>query len=390
MRDSAGVTIVENTNRGVWSSSNRWRIEPGDVRIGSADGDPDYEFGQIAGLAVTGDGRIFVFDQQAQQIKVFDQDGLFLNTIGRPGGGPGEIAAGAGPVLLGAGDTLFVPDAGNRRVDLFTADGEDAGSFVLDVLRGIPLAWAATTDGRLVNHLRPLRTENSSPSDTMDIVVIRNTAGEMTDTILSVPSGGTFTITPGALPEWNFFSPEPVWALGEGRAYYFGINDDYRIGVHDETGDLITVITKPYEAQPVTNRDQQVFKDFFEGILQEQPGVNEQILGALMNNVHFYETYPAYGQFMSGPRGTLWVQLIQRISELTDEEAENFNPLLNLGAAEWDVFDSDGRFLGQIAMPPRFQPLRFVDTDIYGIWRDDFDVQYVLKVGIVGVPGGDV
>jgi hypothetical protein len=33
-------------------------------------------------------------------------------------------------------------------------------------------------------------------------------------------------------------------------------------------------------------------------------------------------------------------------------------------------------------MPARFQPLRFVGNDVYGIQRDDLDVQYVVKLAI--------
>ena len=43
-------------------------------------------------------------------------------------------------------------------------------------------------------------------------------------------------------------------------------------------------------------------------------------------------------------------------------------------------------FLGEIQMPARFQPMRFTSDRIYGVWRDDLDVQYVmaLRVGATG------
>jgi hypothetical protein len=40
-------------------------------------------------------------------------------------------------------------------------------------------------------------------------------------------------------------------------------------------------------------------------------------------------------------------------------------------------------------MPDRFQPVRFLGDRIYGIWQDDMDVQYVLKLRITGLPGLD-
>ena len=53
-----------------------------------------------------------------------------------------------------------------------------------------------------------------------------------------------------------------------------------------------------------------------------------------------------------------------------------------MGSREWDVFDDQGRYLGQVTMPLRFQPVKFVGHDVYGIQRDELDVQYVVKLAI--------
>jgi hypothetical protein len=118
-------------------------------------------------------------------------------------------------------------------------------------------------------------------------------------------------------------------------------------------------------------------------------GVPQEAVGMLKQGVNFAEFYPAYLQMLGGPGESLWVQHIQAIGLLTEEERQTFNPLLTLGASEWDVFDAEGRFLGMISMPDRFQPVRFLDDRIYGIWRDDLDVQYVMGLRITGIPGMD-
>ena len=53
------------------------------------------------------------------------------------------------------------------------------------------------------------------------------------------------------------------------------------------------------------------------------------------------------------------------------------------GAPDWDVFDAEGRFLGIVSMPPRFAPRVYRDGKINGVWRDELDVQYVMRLGIV-------
>ena len=70
---------------------------------------------------------------------------------------------------------------------------------------------------------------------------------------------------------------------------------------------------------------------------------------------------------------------------MTEEERESWNPLLDLGATSWDILDSEGRYLGALDMPHRFQPVTFEGDLVYGIWRDEFDVQYVRVMRVVGV-----
>ena len=48
--------------------------------------------------------------------------------------------------------------------------------------------------------------------------------------------------------------------------------------------------------------------------------------------------------------------------------------------------DREGKFLGVVTMPSRFQPRLFHEDKIYGVWRDDLDVQYVMRLRIVSGP----
>lgn len=56
----------------------------------------------------------------------------------------------------------------------------------------------------------------------------------------------------------------------------------------------------------------------------------------------------------------------------------------DLGAPAWDVFDAEGRFLGAVTMPERFAPGLFRDDKIHGVWRDELNVEYVVRLRIVG------
>ena len=92
---------------------------------------------------------------------------------------------------------------------------------------------------------------------------------------------------------------------------------------------------------------------------------------------------PAFNEILAGPEGTLWVQHLRTAEEI-ERAGAGLDPQ-SLGAPRWDIFDADGRFLGVLELPDRFQPTRIRDDRIYGIWRDEMDVEYVLRLRIVGL-----
>ncbi len=83
--DSAGVTIVQNPAVGVWTENSGWGVEE-ELRIGVADGDPDYMFGSIGGIAVSSSNLIYVFDSQASLIRASNQQGELQLSFGSAGG----------------------------------------------------------------------------------------------------------------------------------------------------------------------------------------------------------------------------------------------------------------------------------------------------------------
>ncbi len=384
--DSAGITIVQNPAEGVWTENSGWGIEEV-LRIGMTDGDPDYMFGSIGGISVSSTNLIYVFDSQASLIRAYDQQGVLQHSFGSAGGGPGQFSPRAGPILLGPGDTLLVPDLGTQRVNRFTASGEEAGSYRIVLQDGIPVRWLETEAGEIVNQVRPVSFDGSETGDSLDLVAVRNAEGLAIDSLIQFRSGESFSFGGGGLPKFKFFPPEPIWALASNGAIWHGMNNEYRIGLY-ENATLTRVITKPFERPPLTEGDRDAMLTAIRGFM-ENAGSPPQLWPAIRQGITFTEFYPAYAQFRSGPNGSLLVQHLLRLVELSEDELEDINPQVGFGSPNWDVFDSQGRLLGVLRMPDRFQPTRFVANSIYGVWRDDLDVQYVMKLRITGLPGAD-
>jgi hypothetical protein len=388
--DSAGVALVTNTDQGVWSSSSQWTLEE-ELKIGAIEGDPEYQFGQVGFVAVDSRDRIFVIDAQAQHVRVFSPEGQYEQTIGGPGSGPGELGPQAISLYMGSGDTLLVPDLGQQRVNRYAPDGTSLGSFQLDLLNGMPMAINATRSGVIVEQVRPLSLPDRPATDSMDMIVTLSTDGSVLDTLRRFPPGGTLNLANPDSPEINLFTAEPVWQITDDMYLLFGINDDYRIGVYSPSGDLERIVTKPFELTPIGETDQEMMWTFFEEQIKANvpPQAYSQAMQQMRSVIHFAEYYPAFAGMQVGPSGSIWVQHIQSPSGMSEEELKEWNFIEDIGAPDWDVFDSDGRFMGVVTMPNRFAPRAFVGNRIYGVWRDELDVQYVVRLRIVGVGGED-
>jgi hypothetical protein len=380
--DSAGVAIVSNPAEGMWMETDAWTVEE-ELKIGTLEGDPDYMFGQIGFLTVDSNGRIFVLDAQAQQIKVYSADGVYEQTLGARGRGPGELL-GATFVLMGPGDTLVVPDLGNLRINRYAPDGSSPGSTPVDLQQGIPLIFQGTPSGVLVRQVRQFAFPGQPEiEDPHDAIVTFAVDGTVLDTLLTFPSGETFRLSGGAL-ELNFFSPEPAWDYSDELGLIYAVNDAYRIGLYSADGELDRVIKMPFERAPVGERDKDALMTYLERASAVQGASAEQI-AQIKSGVSFGDFFPAFNTLTAGPQGTVWVQHGQAPSELSEEQLENYNPIEDTGAPEWDVFDATGRYLGIVTMPTRFAPRMIRGDRIYGVWRDELDVQYVLRLRVVGM-----
>ncbi len=369
--DSAGVVLMQNTVEGIWLDSERWHLEE-ELRFGSLDGELEYQFGQIGHIAVGSNGDIYVFDTQAQHVRVFTENGEYNRTVGGPGNGPGEIGRTRGFLSVAEGDTLLVPDRANRRINRYAADGIPLSSAPLRPEEGQQLRYEISPNGVMVAQIRRHLPEQR------DFLVAFGSAGLPTDTLLSFPSGGLNRVE----GELQYFSPEPMWSVTGSLTSVYGINNEYRIGIYDRWGALRRVFTKPFVPQPVTDRDLRAFFAYLDRAWLDA-GVAPSRLPELHSRVHFASVYPAYYDIRVGYKGSIWIQKIRPPGRLSDEEIERYNFVEQFGSREFDVFDSDGKFLGVVEMPERFQIRLFRGDKIYGVWRDDLDVQHVMRLRIL-------
>ena len=378
--DSAGVTIVSNTDVGIWALGEEWTVEE-ELRIGAVEGPAEYQIGQVGSIALDSKGRILVLDGQAQHIRVYAPDGIYEETIGARGGGPGELGY-AMALLTGPGDTLLVPDGQNLRFTRYAPDGSSAGSTRLDPDGAYPMAFKAAASGAIVEQIRlyalPGQPAIEEPTDVLVRLAID---GSVTDTLMAFPSGKSLVFD----GRYREFAAEPLWDLTEYSQVVLAVSHEYRIGVYAD-GHLKRIITKTFEPERLGEADKTAIWEEMERRMIAAR-IPEETRQMARDGTDYAEYLPTISTLAAGPMGSIWVQHMRSPSELSDEELASIREnhmMEDLGAPEWDVFDGEGRYLGVVTMPERFTPSLFRDEVIYGVWRDELNVEYVLRLRIVG------
>jgi hypothetical protein len=360
----SGAVVVRNPETGIWDSASAWRIEE-DLRIGTA-GEGPASFSTIAALAVDGWGRVYVIDREAQEVRVFDSTGAFVRNIGRKGQGPGEFV-GANGLARDPRGRLWVVDQQGERYTLF----DTTGRVVEDHPRQLLFyAWRwrgqVDTAGRLLED-QTLR----GAGEPVPVMLRFDWARDRTDTF-PMPR------RPGDPPFFRFergsgltmmsipFTPDLRWGIDRRGHLWFGMNDTYRIYQGRLEGDTVRIIERAAEPIPVTGAEED---SVVASIVQRVgPGTN-------VDRSRIPDVKPAFETFWLDDLGRLWV-------------------LASLPAGEsrqaLDVFDSDGRYLGRVALPFRvspYFPVLFRHDRVYAATEDAGGVPYVVRARIVG--GGE-
>ena len=81
------------------------------------------DFGAPQGIALDGDGNVYVTDTMNNRVEIFDADGNFLSTFGKAGDGPGYFARPKG-IAVDSDGHIWVADQMQDRLQVFNREGQ--------------------------------------------------------------------------------------------------------------------------------------------------------------------------------------------------------------------------------------------------------------------------
>jgi len=259
----------------------------------------NYFLGSVQDLDVTTDGHMVVADREATHLKVLRPDGTLLDTLGRPGQGPGEFQD-PSIVDVARGDSVYVFDNQLNRLVVFspppaptlarsvviTSDiGHLSGIRVLSdrlvseftpgytrkegLYRPTPNTWHAL-DGTTVSDDSLLRVQRRK---------VATSFGDEGAAIAYLPFGRVTQVAPGP----------------DGRLYH-GVTDSLQIRATSLDGTTEAVARIPADPVPITEAER-------DSALADIPSA---IRDPLVSN--FPDTKPTFTDLVVADDGRLWVR----------------------------------------------------------------------------------
>jgi len=373
-----GDTLVVQTLSGsTWGSARL--VE--DLRIGRLEGEEHEMFGQIGGLAVTPGGEILVYDAQATVVRRYGADGGYRGTLGRAGSGPGEYQNVAGLGVLADG-RIVLNDFGNGRFTLYTPDGQPAETWMIGVGGAEMRPLHPHPDGGVFLHTRRI-WEGAGRQE--QILVHLDARGMPGDTIV-IPYTD---YRPPAL-EVNTertrigmivpFAATRGWSVTASGHLVAMLGNRYAIDLHRGDGSILR-ITRATAPVPVTAEERAAEEANIAARFRRQ-GVSDW----RWDGPSIPATKPPIRWLHTGGDGTVWVRVAQPGAGVPEAERAEGDRTFVREPVVFDVFESDGRFLGQAHAPEtiQFLPYPVLSRDrVWAVVRDEDGVNVVVRFRVV-------
>jgi hypothetical protein len=378
VRDSAGVTIVQNFGP-TWSRNEAWTVsEEPTLNIGDSTRGEDYIFSRVVGALRLPDGNIVVANNRTQQLRWYGSDGSFQLDAG---------GAGAGGVTFNnlswlgrfGGESVIAFDGMNLRTSIFGADGslQYSNSLIMTFqappgsVRGV-FADSSFLVVRGARHwVRAMQGQPNPPQGLRrgPTLAFRynshdgsflNTLGTYSGTEQIFRTGRTQIVHVNPRP----FGKDAVLAVS-GNNVLVGTQDSYEIRVINNLDTLKALVRLQRENPPVTQAQIDRYKSARLTNVHPRERADRE---AQLDSLPWPETMPAYSDILVDTEGNLWVA-----------EHRPFG----VEQPVWNVFDDSYHLLGSVETPLQLTIFDIGADYILGRWREPDGTESVRMYALV-------
>ena len=371
-RDSAGITIVENSGEFL-EGEGEWRVgEEPILSIGTFQGDSLYQLFQVQGAKRLPDGRIALANSGSGEVRVYDDTGRFLGAHGRKGEGPGEFQRPALVGVLGS-DTLVVVDNQLRRISLIHAEaGFIRSTRISDDLGGGGFPRGMFADGTVVVG-GGFYFSSSSGMELSDGYSRRETSylsagldGELVTDFGRFPgseffmqvhsqAGGVISMAARLVP----FGKYAMQAVGPDR-FYYGSGDSWEVKAYDPAGQIRRLVR--LARAPLSVRDADLSAVIEEEVAEADDPSQAPEIRAGFEEMPVPDFMPAFAGIHVDALGFLWVERYRR----PGDEMPIF-----------DILNPEGALVGRASLPVGSDILEVGPDFVLLLQRDELGVEFL-------------
>jgi len=325
IEEENGVIVVNNPKEPMYGEEV-FSLEE-ELSVGEPEGKEEYVFYRIL-MDVDENGNMYILDAAASNIRVFDQEGNYKQTIGRKGQGPGEMLS-PRSIQLNPQNEIMIYDFGNRRFSFYSLDGEfirqNSAATAIMVFNA-----KMDSSGYIVGGIlqRESFTLNKFDLELNPVLTIHS---------IDIPSLSS-------TPELEVMTHSFSFDLTEKDNIVCGYNDKYELQIFDSQGKLLRKIIKLYDPIEISETEKEEFINRLTGGRGFPPDVK----------VKFPKSHH--------PFSNISVDEEDRVFVSTPEKVEGRD-----GFYYYDVFDPEGKCLAKVPIKLKDDryPLIFKNKKLY-------------------------
>ena len=365
-----GTAVINR--EAAWTRTSRWKLSRSPlVEIGGRRGNGPEDLLKVAGVVRLDDGSIVVANASSGQLKYFDRTGTHLTSAGGIGWDRGTFRVLGWIQQLETGG-IVAYDESLRSLSVFDTEG----TYVRQLLEGydprgngafLTIEGVFEDESVLIHQSRMAEfAPGAQRSDDWFVHVPK----------VGVPATVTDAFAGRELVRRRFVNGGDVSQPPFGRAvhaalspsrFYVGDDDRYAISAYSPEGKLLHVVRLEDADRPITEA---AIDEYMDLRIPKKRDVDRGMVEPALRALITHETMPAFAALRADPDGNLW--------------ARDFDLTLPADRKErWNVFDSNGRYLGALVMPKAFSVMTVGVDYVAGVWKDQFGTErariYELK-----------
>lgn len=301
------------------------------------------------------EGNVYVLDQKANNVKIFNSSGKYLRTIGRRGRGPGEFNA--PHHFTFAKDRLVIWDQENYRICTISPEGKFLKSIKSSMMGAWPYKLRSLPNGDII--IERLKLSFTDKPQDFSLEIFSPDLRLKKVFYLKKVWPYKYSKTLGkTLPAPFYFYI--YWDVTPDGRIVIGFSEKNEIEIHDPFGGILSSFSHPYEPVKLNEQDK---KEFLDGITYVIDGRRAPYPDVYKKNTEFPKFKPAFFNILVDSQGNI---LVSRYRNNRHEDYRSF-----------DVFSPDGdfintvQFVGISSFPTNFDLVCFINNYVWIADTDD-------------------